>query len=138
MSKAKTKPKSKIKSEFQDELNLALDLEEEGKIVPFPEGTIMHCEESGLLVASRKTTISYMSGWIGKPMSESTFNRLEVEPCGKRGKVVYYHIPAVQIAYLTRENMRSRTLKHLANVSHDAAFAAAEKMAVEEVRKLWQ
>ena len=119
-------------------IDRALKQEEEGKLVPFPEGTVINDEETGLLMASRKTTISFMSSWIGKPMSESTFNRLEVEPCGKRGKVVYYHIPAVQVAYRTKELMKSRILQQLANLSFEAAKSAAEKMATDEVRNLWQ
>ena len=67
-------------------------------------------------------------------LSESTFNRLELEPAHRQGRQTYYRPRDIVAAVLAKEAMRSQVLAALKETSPKAARAAAERLADEALR----
>lgn len=67
-------------------------------------------------------------------MSESSFDRLRIEPVERRGRETFYCVRDVVHAVLAREAMRSDILQALHKVNPAAARRAADQMARDAIR----
>ena len=67
-------------------------------------------------------------------LSESSFNRLDLEPAHREGRQTFYRPRDIVAAVLAKEAMRSQVLAALHATSPKAARAAAERLADEALR----